>query len=252
MPNRRISVSVVAILMMLSVSELSIRSLAMAAVSGQPQAPVVESVKLESTGAGTGSRDPEVVIEFARQHHPELATLLEQLRTAKSPEFGRAIRELSGQMNRLERIQERTPQRVEFELAAWKLESQTRLLLARWAMSQDPVLEQQIRDLLRQRSLNRTKQLQQERQKLVERLAAVEAQLSERAGTSDQEIEEEWQKMSRRTGTRQKSAAAAKTSVGKSGGRTPAGNRAASKNAASKNAAVRAAVDESVKKPSEE
>ncbi len=245
---RRTFKAVAVMVMMLSVSGLGVRSLVMAGIRSQRQAPEMDSSKAEPTG----TRDAETVIGFARQHHPELATLLEQLRKAKSPEFGKAIRELSGQMNRLERIQERTPQRFEFELTVWKLESQTRLLLARWAMSQDPALEQQIRDLLRQRSLHRTTQLQQERQKLMDRLAVVEAQLEERAGNSELAIEEEWQRMSRRTGARKKSAAAGKTTVGKIGGGTPAGSRDAAKQAASKKAVLRDAGGESVEKPSEE
>lgn len=245
---RRTLKAVAVIVMMLSVSGLGVMSLVTAGISSQPQAPEVDSPKSEPAG----TRDAETVIGFAGKHHPELATLLEQLRKAKSPEFGRAIRELSGQMNRLERIQERTPQRFEFELTAWKLESQTRLLLARWAMSQDPALEQQIRDLLRQRSLHRTQHLQQERQRLLDRLAVVEAQLEERAGNSELEIEEEWQRMSRRTGARQKSAAAGKTSAKKIGGRTPTGDRDAAKQSASKKASLRATAGETDEKPSEE
>ena len=76
-------------------------------------------------------RSADEVMEFAQQHHPELASLLKHLAGAKSPEFKRAISQLSTEIARLDRVKERTPQRFETELDVWKLESKTRLLLAR-------------------------------------------------------------------------------------------------------------------------
>lgn len=144
---------------------------------------------------------PDLVIQFARQHHPELADLIQQLRLAGSSEFDRAIKQLATEMHRLERIKERTPQRFEMELEGWKLESKTRLLVARWAMSKDPEQEKQIRDLLRQRRQIRVNQLQQEKQRLEERMSVLKDQLASATEKLDQQVEEEWQRLARRAGS---------------------------------------------------
>ncbi|MBL8814483.1 MAG: hypothetical protein JNL58_00530 [Planctomyces sp.] len=138
------------------------------------------------------------VLEFAKEHHPELAGLLEQLRTSRSKEFNKAMRELSGQVQKLDRIRERTPARFEHELGLWKNESQTRLLVARWVMSQDPELEKEIRGLLKQRHEMKLTQLKLDRDKLTERLKALETQVETAESDPDAQIEEEWKKLSRR------------------------------------------------------
>ncbi len=77
----------------------------------------------------------EDVLKFAREHHPELAGLLEQLKASRPKEFSRAMKELSSQVTRLNRTRDRMPARFDYELSIWKLESQTKLLAARWVMS---------------------------------------------------------------------------------------------------------------------
>ncbi len=138
------------------------------------------------------------VLAFAKEHHPELAGLLEQLRTSRSKEFNKAIRELSGQVQKLDRIRERTPARFEHELGLWKNESQTKLLVARWVMSQDPELEKEIRGLLKQRQEMKLTQLKLDRDKLMERLKALESQVETAESDPDAQIEDEWKKLSRR------------------------------------------------------
>lgn len=138
------------------------------------------------------------VLAFAKEHHPELAGLLDQLRTSRSKEFNKAIRELSGQVQKLDRIRERTPARFEHELGLWKNESQTKLLVARWVMSQDPELEKEIRGLLKQRQEMKLTQLKVDRDKLTERLKALESQVETAESNPDAQIEDEWKKLSRR------------------------------------------------------
>ena len=167
-----------------------------------PETRLVVETETEKPGADVSPAvKPDLVIKFARQHHPELADLIEQLRTAGSSEFDRAIRQLASEMHRLERIKERTTQRFEMELQGWKLESQTRLLVARWAMSKDPEQEKQIRDLLRQRRQIRVNQLQQEKQRLEERMSVLKDQLASATEKLDQQVEEEWQRLARRAGS---------------------------------------------------
>lgn len=162
------------------------------------------------------------VMTFARQHHAELAELLEQLRNAESPEFERALRQLSTRIVRLQRIQERTPKRYDHELRIWKNQSQTQLLVARWVMMFDPELERQIRELMRQRIEMGQEQLRLEKQELQERLKNVEEQLAKDSRQTDRLVDREWQKFSRQAVALRKSDAKVKVSE-KSSGKTEKG-----------------------------
>src|SRR5579883_918317 len=80
-------------------------------------------------------------LAFAREHHPELAALIDKLRKDNRRQFDRALRELAQDRDRLVRLQKQAPAQYEFALAIWKLDSRAHLLAARMTMSQDPALE---------------------------------------------------------------------------------------------------------------
>ena len=81
--------------------------------------------------------DRKAAMAFATQHHPELARLLEQLEKSRPNEFARAIRDLNQQLQQLERTREKSPSRYDAQLESWKVESQIRVLTARWSLSRD-------------------------------------------------------------------------------------------------------------------
>jgi len=112
-------------------------------------------------------------LAFAREHHPELAALIEKLRKDNRRQFDRAIRELAQDRERLVRLKKVSPPQYDIALAAWKLDSRAHLLAARMTMSQDPVLEADLKKILRDRVDVRLKQLQFERGRLQERLNTV-------------------------------------------------------------------------------
>jgi hypothetical protein len=156
------------------------------------------------------------VLEFASTHHPELAKLLEHLKKAESPEFPRAIRELAAQVERIDRIRERSPARFEVELRNWKVDSQIKLLVARWAMSRDPDLERQIRELLRERNSKRTEQLHAERERLRQRLQQVDKQLGELTSDPEEYLNQEFVRLTRKVAAAKRQPAAASSTVKKS------------------------------------
>jgi hypothetical protein len=112
-------------------------------------------------------------LAFAREHHPELAALIEKLRKDNRRQFDRAIRELAQDRDRLVRLQKQLPPQYDLALAAWKLDSRAHLLAARMTMSQDPALEAELKQVLRDRVDVRLKQLQFERGRLQDRLTVV-------------------------------------------------------------------------------
>ncbi len=138
------------------------------------------------------------VLKFAKENHPELAGLLEQLQKSRPNEFSKAVRELHQQVRALDRVRERSPARYEEQLASWKRDSKIRLLMARWAKKNDPALEQEIRALLKERREARLAQLRSERERLNQMQRKLDEQLLEMEQPMDQQISAEWDLLSRR------------------------------------------------------
>lgn len=143
-------------------------------------------------------QDRSAALSFVAEHHPELSHLLMQLQKSRPLEFERAVRELVQQTQAIQRLQDKNPARYQTQLAAWKLDSQIRVLMARWARTEDAALESQIRTLIAQRQQMKVIQLQADRQKLEEQLKRIDDQLSGYAGPEEQRVDTEWDQLSRR------------------------------------------------------
>jgi len=144
-------------------------------------------------------------LKFAAMHHPELAELLEMLRSKSRPGFHRGVRELHASILRLERFQEKQPARFDFELQNWKTDSRIRLLTARWVMTQDPDLEKEIRSLLSKRFQMKHDRLKTERQRLVERLTQLDKQIEDGNDDRENTLSIEWERLARKTSSSAKS-----------------------------------------------
>ncbi|MFO1003296.1 MAG: hypothetical protein U0936_23420 [Planctomycetaceae bacterium] len=142
----------------------------------------------------------KAAMEFATQHHPELARLLEQLEKSRPNEFSRAIRDLNQQFQQLERTREKNPTRYDAQLESWKIESQIRVLTARWSLSRDAELETQIRSLLKQRREAKVAQLKADRERLLEQQRKIDEQLSALSDPMDAQVDKEWEQLAKKAG----------------------------------------------------
>jgi hypothetical protein len=116
-------------------------------------------------------------MHFARAHHPELADLVERLRSEMKVEYERAIRQLYLTSERLARTKERSEDEYELQLAQWKIDSRIKLLAARMTISDDVKLEKQMEKLLHERLAARRVQLERELQRSQTRVKRVEESL---------------------------------------------------------------------------
>lgn len=137
-------------------------------------------------------------LEFAKEHHPELAELLQHLRKRSRSGFAGGIREVHHSVMRLDRLKEKQPARYDFELQNWKLDSEIRLLTARWSMSQDPELEARIRELLRERQQVRMDKLKSERDRLAQRLSQLDAEIGMGTAELEADLVAEWDRLAKR------------------------------------------------------
>jgi hypothetical protein len=114
---------------------------------------------------------------FAREHHPELAALIDKLRHDNRRDYDRAIRELSQASERLTRLKKQSPDQYELSLAAWKLDSRAQLLAARMTVSQTPGLEAELKQVLTERADIRLKEYKSEYARLQDRMAKLKVSI---------------------------------------------------------------------------
>lgn len=132
------------------------------------------------------SKDREdAAVKFARDHHPELAELLEGLREADKRNFQAGLRALTRDAERLEKMVERNDERYPVSLELWKLDSRIRLEIARMSMSPDEDFEPRLRPLMEERQSARVRLIKMERLRTAERLAKYDEQLRTLQSESD-------------------------------------------------------------------
>lgn len=116
-------------------------------------------------------------MEFLKQHHAELADLLQQLKTSNLRQYEKAMRELHRAKERLEVCRKRDPQRHALELHAWKLQSRAQLLAARLTMSDSSEKREELRKTLADHLAAQRELLERDRERLLERLQRIDGQL---------------------------------------------------------------------------
>lgn len=153
-------------------------------------------VAAESTPALSG-KEEAAAMDFARAHHAELASLLEQLKTNAPSEYRSAMVELDKTRERLERSREKTPERADIELAEWKVNSRIRLLAAHLAMGGDSSLETELKAALRERLDLRVQLMNDERARLRRRLEKLDDTIAEQERRTPEQVEKEFANLKR-------------------------------------------------------
>jgi hypothetical protein len=134
-------------------------------------------------------------LTFAGMHHPELASLLEQLKSSNPKGYRSAVQELFAQSERLARLQTRTPERYETELALWKLDSRIRLKAARSAMSDAAGTREELKALLLERNDLRLSLMRQDRDRQAARLEKLDASIQQMEQNREQATDNELQRL---------------------------------------------------------
>jgi hypothetical protein len=117
-------------------------------------------------------------LAFAGEHHPELKTLVESLKTANPAGYKKAIHDLHKTSDRLGKLNsDKSKGRYEHELALWKLDSRIRLTAARSAMKDTEELRAELKSLIEQRHALNLQWLKSDKERTAARLAKLEAEL---------------------------------------------------------------------------
>lgn len=140
----------------------------------------VASEPAEAVGvSGLPTTSETAARQFATDHHPELAALLEQLEKTAPAEFAAAIKELDGARRHVEALKALQPIDYELGLAEWKLMSRIRLKLAQMAVADGPKLDEQLRGMVKQLVEIRQQALRSEREFVMRRFDRITAALVE-------------------------------------------------------------------------
>jgi len=136
------------------------------------------------------------VVSFAREHHGELADLLQQLKQRNNKQYKQATAELYADVERLERLRQRSPDRHQLELELWKLDSHIKLLAARLTMSKKPEVEAElIKNALLKRVNLRLARLRAEQIRLKTRVDRISAAIDELESQPAEAVEVDWKKL---------------------------------------------------------
>ena len=154
----------------------------------------------------------KIALEFARQHHPQLADLLRGLKSSKHPGYQQAVRDLYRTSDRIERLKDRPSNRYELELRQWKIDSRIRLLAAQQGMDGQLAYEEELKVLIQDKLDIKRSLLQMERDRLAARLSKLDEQLDETEGATEDVVEKELDRLLKDATRR---AAAAKRNLAK-------------------------------------
>jgi hypothetical protein len=141
-------------------------------------------------------------LAFAREHHPELAALIDKLRRGNRRDYDRAVRQLSQDCERLTRLKKQSAEQYELGLTAWKLDSRTQLLAARMTVSQTPGLEAELKQILAERADVRLKEFKAERARLQDRLTKLNTSIQSLETDKNAAVEKDLQRIKRSVAAR--------------------------------------------------
>jgi len=130
-------------------------------------------------------------IAFVTEHHPELVSLLQSLKSMRQKEYDMAIREIVRTRKRLEALVKREPELHSMELDAWKLKSKIDLLMARGIARDKSFDKAVLRDLLSQRLENQKKRWRHEQTTLKKRQEQLAELLARTEGSENDKVEQE-------------------------------------------------------------
>jgi hypothetical protein len=137
------------------------------------------------------SVDRKDLLEFVRQHDPQLEKLLGTLEKSRPQQFKNAMQNLAKETERLKSMETRDPERFELELRAWKNNKKIQIESAKIALKGE---SKESRDALRvlceEKNSIRARQLELELARNLQRTEKLTSQLAKLKSVS--EIDLDW------------------------------------------------------------
>jgi hypothetical protein len=136
----------------------------------------------------------EEALAFVREHYPQLAALVEQLKAMRPDEYEKAINELYQDSRSLAGLKKLPDaRRYEAALETWKAKSKVQVLAAQLASAPSDELEAQLRTALGKQLDAQLRNQKLERDTLQSRLRKLDEQIDRQEKNRDQLIESRFQ-----------------------------------------------------------
>ncbi len=130
-------------------------------------------------------------IAFVQEHHPELVSLLQSLKSMRHKEYEMAIREIVRTKKRLETLAKREADLYAMELEAWKLKSEIDLMMAK-AIARDKAFDKVVlRELLSLQVENQKKRWKHEQSTITKRQEQLAELLKRTEGHEDERVDQQ-------------------------------------------------------------
>lgn len=158
--------------------------------SEKPGKPPSEIIESQSNGLQT--------MDFIKSHHPELATLLEVLRTTDLAKYEAAIKDVSKVIKRVEAARKRDQKIYELEIESWKIQSKIDLLLAKGMAKDKSFNEHDLKQLLENRIDNQMQRTNREIELIDQRRASLIESMNKLNSTRQSQVEKQYANMLKR------------------------------------------------------
>ncbi|QDU11155.1 hypothetical protein [Gimesia aquarii] len=157
----------------------------------------VTTPKERKAATGIGPNREKLALEFAKQHHPELAKLIQRLKKHKPREYKRALRDLDNTRTKLERFKNRDTERYRLTLERWEVDSRIRLLAARVSVMGSATDKSKLKNLITKRVDLQLELLRYDQKQAEKRVEKLQKSISEIVENRDDYIDAEFKKINR-------------------------------------------------------
>lgn len=136
-------------------------------------------VKKKSKKAKMSPERMTYVMDFVREHHPELGGMLELLKENQPVTFDKAMSGIDGSVRKLEALKSRRPDRYPMGLTRWKLSSRVSVATAKLRRKDSEVNRLELEELLREQADFQVETLKSEREQLQKRMDQLNKQIAD-------------------------------------------------------------------------
>jgi len=128
-------------------------------------------------------------LRFVGQHHGELSSLLQYLKTSSPEEYKRAVRELFRTSEKLAQTKSMDEERYQIELESWKIDSEIRLLAAKLTMGDSDDLRAKLRQQVARKNKMQIERLELEKRRAEQRIKKMDESIARLKKEQDQMID---------------------------------------------------------------
>lgn len=178
----RISKLTLALVVGLLIADIAVAQEKKPKVEDQPvlNEPVKKKTRGKKNNGSPVSKERRQMLEdFVRNHHPELESILKKLRDGQRRKYNEAMKGLDQSVAKLEKVEERSPNRYEAALENWKLESRIKVAAARLKLNESKAAREKLESLISSLFDSTLRRLKEDRTNMAERLKKMDQRIAE-------------------------------------------------------------------------